>query len=108
EREASAVGPPRARAGGRAQAMRRQTSLVRLLRPYRTLCAVALLAMLIESAADLLEPWPLKIVLDYVVGSKAPPAWLASWTADHQGRLQLLNAAAVAVVAIAIVGAVSS
>jgi subfamily B ATP-binding cassette protein MsbA len=85
-----------------------QTSLVRLLRPYWTLCAVALLAMLIESAADLLEPWPLKIVLDYVVGSKAPPAWLASWTGDHQGRLQLLNAAAVAVVAIAIVGAVSS
>src|SRR5262249_10837032 len=85
-----------------------QTSLVRLLRPYRTLCAVALLAMLIESAADLLEPWPLKIVLDYVVGSKAPPRWLASWTSDHQARLQLLNVAAIAVVAVALVGAVSS
>ena len=46
-----------------------QTSLVRLLRPYWTLCGVALLAMLIESAAALLEPWPLKVVLDYVVGT---------------------------------------
>jgi len=88
--------------------MTTQTSLVRLLRPYRTLCVVALLAMLVESAADLLEPWPLKIVLDYVVGSKAPPRWLASWTSDHQARLQLLNVAAIAVVAVALVGAVSS
>jgi subfamily B ATP-binding cassette protein MsbA len=81
---------------------------VRLLRPYWTIGVVALLAMLVESAADLLEPWPLKIVLDYVIGSKRPPAWLASWTTDQHGRLELLNVAAVAVVAIAIVGAVSS
>ena len=84
------------------------THLVRLLRPYWALCVVALSAMLVESAADLLEPWPLKIVLDYVVGSKNPPSWLVSWTVDHQGRLQLLNIAAVAVIAVAIVGAVSS
>lgn len=88
--------------------MTTQTSLGRLLRPYWTICVVALLAMLVESAADLLEPWPLKIVLDYVIGSKRPPAWLASWTTDQHGRLELLNVAAVAVVAVAIVGAVSS
>jgi subfamily B ATP-binding cassette protein MsbA len=64
--------------------------------------------MLVESAADLLEPWPLKIVLDYVLGTKTPPAWLASWTGDNHARLELLNVAAVAVVAVAIVGAVSS
>src|SRR5215470_8834517 len=93
---------------GRAPAMTTQTSLVRLLRPYWKLCAVALLAMLVESAADLLEPWPLKIVLDYVVGSKMPPAWLASWTGDHRARLELLNVATVGVIVIAIVGAVSS
>ena len=88
--------------------MTTQTSLGRLLRPYWTICVVALLAMLVESAADLLEPWPLKIVLDYVIGSKRPPAWLASWTTDQHGRLELLNVAAAAVVAVAIVGAVSS
>lgn len=83
-------------------------SLANLLRPYWTLGAVALLAMLVESGADLLEPWPLKIVLDYVIGSKPPPAWLGRWFADHESRLQLLNVAAASVLGIAIVGAVSS
>jgi subfamily B ATP-binding cassette protein MsbA len=79
-----------------------------LLRPYRNLCALALFAMLVESAADLLEPWPLKVVLDYVIGSKTPTPWLAAWMAGPHGRLTLLNLAAVAVVTIALVGAVSS
>ncbi len=70
--------------------------------------AVALVAMLLESAADLLEPWPLKVVLDYVIGSKPPPPWLAGWTVDLHGRFSLLNAAVAAVMGIALVGAVSS
>jgi len=84
------------------------TRLATLLRPYWPLAAIALLAMLIDSAADLFQPWPLKIVLDYVVGTKRPPPWLAGWMADQHGRTQLLNVSAVAVVGIAIVGAVSS
>jgi len=84
------------------------TSLPRLLRPYWGLGVIALAAMLAESAADLLEPWPLKVVLDYVVGSKTPPAWLAPWTADHPARAGLLQAAVGAVMAIAVVNAVSS
>jgi len=82
--------------------------LAKLLRPYWPLGVVALAAMLIESGADLLEPWPLKIVLDYVIGSKPPPSWLARWVTDHQSRLQLLNFSAAAVIGIAIVGAISS
>ena len=69
---------------------------------------VALLAMLVESGADLLEPWPLKIVLDYVIGTKPPPAWLGRWLTDQGSRFQLLNVAAAAVLGIAIVGAISS
>jgi ATP-binding cassette, subfamily B, bacterial len=88
--------------------MKRQTSVATLVRPYWALGAVALLAMCVESAADLLEPWPLKIVLDYVVGSKSPPSWLGHWVVDHQSRVYLLNFAAAAVIGIAIVGAVSS
>ena len=88
--------------------MKGQTSLATLLRPYWVLGAVALLAMCVESGADLLEPWPLKIVLDYVVGSKSPPSWLGHWVGDNQSRLHLLNFAAAAVIGIAIVGAVSS
>jgi ATP-binding cassette subfamily B protein len=85
-----------------------QTSLYRLLRPYWKIGVVALVAMLFESGADLLEPWPLKVVLDYVIGGKAPPAWLAGWTIDLHSRLSLLKAATVAVMGIALVGAVST
>jgi ATP-binding cassette, subfamily B, bacterial len=88
--------------------MSRHTSLYELLRPYWKIGVVALVAMLLESAGDLLEPWPLKVVLDYVIGSKTPPAWLAVWTIDLPSRLSLLNAATAAVLGIAAVGAVST
>src|SRR5207237_2360124 len=42
-------------------------------------CALPIfIAVLGESITDLLEPWPLKIVFDYVFGSKRMPDWLAS------------------------------
>jgi len=79
-----------------------------LLRPYSKLLMLALVAMLVESAMDLLEPWPLKIILDYVIGSKQPPPWLAGWLLDSESRLTVLNAAIAAVMGIALIGAVSS
>ena len=79
-----------------------------LLRPYSKLLALAFVAMLIESAMDLLEPWPLKVILDHVIGSKTPPPWLAGWLIDSESRLTVLNGAIVAVMGIAMVGAVSS
>jgi ATP-binding cassette, subfamily B, bacterial len=79
-----------------------------LLRPYWKLVVLALAAMFFESGADLLEPWPLKIILDYIVGSKKPPAWLAAWIVSDGSRLTLLNAAIAAVMGIAIIGAISS
>ena len=39
-----------------------------LLRPYWKLLVLAFAAMLVESAMDLLEPWPLKVILDHVIG----------------------------------------
>jgi len=88
--------------------MTRPASLYPLLRPYWRAGSVALLAMILESAADLLEPWPLKVVLDYVIGSKPPPPWLAAWTVDSHARISLLNTAVAAVMGIAAVGAVST
>ena len=79
-----------------------------LLRPYWKLVVLALIAMFLESGADLLEPWPLKVILDYIVGPKKPPAWLAGWVMNHESRLTLLNGAIGAVMGIALVGAVSS
>ena len=88
--------------------MMSNVKLRELLRPYRKLLVLALAAMLVESGADLLEPWPLKVILDYVIGSKKPPAWLAGWVIDDASRLTLLNGAIAAVMGIALVGAVSS
>jgi subfamily B ATP-binding cassette protein MsbA len=69
---------------------------------------IAFVAMLIEGGADLLEPWPLKIVFDYVIGSRTAPTWMHEWTLGGDDRTGLLNAAALAVIVIALIGAISS
>ena len=84
------------------------SKLFQLLRPYRVPLGIAFLAMLVESAADLLEPWPLKIIFDHVIGSKPIPDWLSRWRSVTGDRMPLLDAAALAVIAIAILGAASS
>ena len=88
---------------------RRQISLVRLLLPYWKPFTLGILAVLVEALTDLLQPWPLKIVVD-LVGSKAMPAWLNAWVSSIFGtdRLALLNFVALSVIAIAVMGAVSS
>src|SRR5580698_5468858 len=47
-----------------------------LIRPYRASLAVVLAAMLVETLMSLAAPWPLKVVLDNVVGSGHLPEWL--------------------------------
>ena len=83
-------------------------SLTRLLAPYWKPLTAAFVVMLAGSAAALLEPWPLKIVFDHVLGSKPPPSWLRAWSANHSGGQSVLGIAAIASVAIAAVGAASS
>src|SRR5437588_5210282 len=84
--------------------------ITRLLRPYWRQLAVAFVAIMAESATDLLEPWPLKVVSDYVFGGKPMPGWLARLVGGTVGtsRLAVLNFAALAVVLIAAVSAVST
>ena len=81
-----------------------------LLRPYWKRLAVALVAVVIEGAMDLLDPWPLKVVFDNVIGSKRPPHWLASIVVSTfgQGKMAILDFAALSVIAIAVLGALSS
>src|SRR5918912_531957 len=84
--------------------------ITRLLRPYRVALAGAFVAVMAESATDLLEPWPLKVVFDYVFGSKPMPGWLAGLLGRTVGfgQVAVLDFAAGAVVAIAAVGALST
>src|SRR5205807_8086238 len=80
-----------------------------LLFPHWFTLTLAFIAVIGESITDLLEPWPLKIVFDYVFGSKRMPDWLAgivSWIGVD--KFSVLNFAVLSVLVIAIVGAVCS
>ena len=48
-----------------------------LIRPYRAALSVVLVAMLVQTAAALAAPWPLKVILDSVVSHRPLPKWLA-------------------------------
>jgi len=81
-----------------------------LLRPYRGWLAIILLATAMETAMGLAAPWPLKIVLDNVIGGDQPPGWLrqiASWL-PGDGVMQTAAFAAISTVIIAAVGALAS
>lgn len=81
-----------------------------LLRPHTGALVLGLLAVVGESAANLLEPWPLKIVLDNVLRSKTSNGWLNGVIHRVAGYdpLSILKFACVAVVGIAILDAISS
>jgi len=80
-----------------------------LLFPHWPSLTLAFIAVIGESVTDLLEPWPLKVVFDYVFGSKHMPDWLASIVGFiGTDKLSILNFAAIAVILIALFGAISS
>ena len=87
-----------------------QLRIVDVLRPYWKPLAGGLLAVLGETAADVLEPWPIKVIVDAIVQSKPLPHWLLSAISGlfAQDRYAVLNAAVAAVALIAVLGAVST
>jgi subfamily B ATP-binding cassette protein MsbA len=84
--------------------------ITRLLRPHWKALALALVAVAGETIADVLQPWPIKIVIDNVVQSKRLPGWLDAIVAGvfAGNKYATLNFAVAVVALIAIVGAVSS
>lgn len=81
-----------------------------LLRPYRLGLTIVFIAMLVQTATSLAAPWPLKIILDNVVGHHKLPNWLA-WLNDlplAQDKHGLAALAALGVILIALIGAVAS
>src|SRR3984893_517340 len=81
-----------------------------LLRPHRKALTIALIAVLAETFTDVLDPWPIKIVVDNLLQSKKLPVWLGALVSGMFGKnkLAILNFAVASVAAIAVVGAVSS
>jgi len=89
--------------------MQKKIRITDLLYPHWGTLTLAFIAVIGESLTDLLEPWPLKIVFDHVFGSKNMPDWLATVIAPiGSDKFSILNFAVVAVIVIAVFGAISS
>ena len=90
---------------------REMFALIReLVRPYMKGLVIVLIAMLVETAMSLASPWPLKVVIDSVLGSHPLPEWLRGLkdisVGDSNAGLALL--AGIGVVLIAVVGAIAT
>ncbi|TMI86345.1 MAG: ABC transporter ATP-binding protein [Bacteroidetes bacterium] len=82
---------------------------INLSRPYRKLVLIILLAMLMETLIGLAIPWPLKIVIDNVVGNHPLPAplqWI-SMVFPAQNKMQLAAVAAISFVIITALGSLA-
>ena len=89
--------------------MQHRIRIIDVLYPHGLTLSFAFLAVLGTSITDVLEPWPLKIVFDHVFASKRMPDWLAS-IVSYVGtdKFSILNFAVLAVIVIALFGAISS
>jgi subfamily B ATP-binding cassette protein MsbA len=78
-----------------------------LVRPYHWIVAAVFCSMIVETAMGLAGPWPLKVVLDNVVGSRRLPFGFITYVPGAAaGRLALW--AAIFTVVIAAIGAGAS
>ena len=75
-----------------------------LLRPRRRIIAVIVAAMLAQMAAGLAAPWPLKVILDNVVGNHRPPVWIG-WLLPVLGGASKTHIAAAAGIVTVIIAA---
>ena len=87
------------------------TKLVReLVRPYHAWLIVVIVAMLVETVMSMAGPWPLKVVIDNVLGHHPLPAWLHA-VRDlplAQSKMGLASLAAMSVILIAVIGGVAT
>src|SRR2546428_8811017 len=69
----------------RVQSENHRLKIVDLLRPHSRALVIGFLAVIGEGVANLLEPWPLKIVLDNVLKSGPIHGWLNDLIASRGG-----------------------
>ena len=83
--------------------------VLELVQPYRRWLIIVFIAMLIETSMSIAAPWPLKIILDNVVGKHKLPEFL-TWLRDFSSgehTLALAGVAGLGVILIASIGAVA-
>ena len=88
----------------------RKLRIIDLIRPHWKALTIALVAVLGEALTDILEPWPIKIVIDNIQQANKLPGRLGGMIVRlfGQDHYAVLNFAVAAVALIAIVGAVSA
>jgi len=66
--------------------------MLSFLRPHRGRVTLLSILLLLEIGLGALQPWPLAIAIDYVLGPKKFPPWIAPWIASitHDSRLEQL------------------
>src|SRR5215467_1909977 len=98
--------------GAEPAAMRMERGFIidHVLRPHWKALCVAFVAVIIEGFAGLFDPWPIKIVLDYALGARPLPEWIAGFIREvfGEGELAIIHFAAIATVAVAAMGAIAS
>src|SRR5437016_992623 len=87
----------------------KKLSIAQLIRPHWKALTIALLAVLGVAVTDIIEPWPLKIIVDNLLQSRKLEGWLAQLVLRifGQDKLAILNFAVAGVAFIAVLGAVS-
>jgi len=83
-----------------------------LVFPYRKWLLIIFVAMLIETAMSLAAPWPLKIIIDNVIGHQKLPEWLSWMNAISFHEIKtaqtLAIVAAITLVFVTTIGAIAS
>ena len=85
--------------------------ILELIRPYRWMTAGIFGVLLIQIAMGLAAPWPLKVVLDSVVGDHPLPGWLHGLLQPllgGEGRMHIAGLAAIMVIVIAAIAAIAT
>jgi ATP-binding cassette subfamily B protein len=72
--------------------------ILRYLRPHRAGFALALVFVALQAGLEVTKPWPLKVIVDRVLGSESLDSWL-----DSIEKTRLLLVACVAVIGIQVV-----
>jgi ATP-binding cassette, subfamily B, bacterial len=111
ERDRMAAESEKSVARGAAPAKtRKRLTIPQLLKPHRLQLALGFIAVLGESAANLLQPWPLKLVLDDVFRTHGGRSGLPDFVYNFFGadKFTTVKFACFAVIAIALLDAVST
>lgn len=91
--------------------MRRYLPLLRFARPHLLNVLIILSAMVVQIGLSVLQPWPLTILVDNVLGESTAPAWLArsaDWMPGTSPQQQLLVLVVGATLVIALLATVTS